>query len=81
MTVQTLTPNHCGCGCRPAGATEPGCPCPECQPGPGVNYTVRRSQAYQRRAARMRVLLEKDELTKEENAELEELFAHYIYSS
>lgn len=31
-------PAYCGCGCRPEEATEPGCPCRQCQPGPGINF-------------------------------------------
>lgn len=31
-------PAHCTCGCRKPEATGAGCPCAQCQPGPGINF-------------------------------------------
>lgn len=31
-------PSHCTCGCRDPKASAAGCPCRECQPGPGIDF-------------------------------------------
>lgn len=29
---------HCSCGCREKAPVQDGCPCKECQPGPGIDF-------------------------------------------
>lgn len=55
MSVDVTSP-HCGCGCRPKGCA-PGCPCPECQPGPGIDYGACRLAGRGRRRDRLHTLL------------------------
>lgn len=47
---------QCGCGCRPRTATADGCPCRECQPGPGINFL----KGFHRQAARNAELIAAD---------------------
>lgn len=70
---------QCGCGCRPVEATDPGCPCAECQPGEGLSYGHRHNVQVSDRL-RMRVLLQRRLLTPDEEAELDGLLAAYIHS-
>lgn len=74
--ASALTYVPCGCGCRPADATEPGCSCPECQPGPGII----RNPSVTRRQTRMRELLERYDLTEDEEKELDDLLHLYIHN-
>lgn len=62
----------CGCGCRPAGC-EPGCPCKECQPGPGLNHRAVQRQKSRDLGFRMQSLLRREHLTEAEERELEDL--------
>lgn len=71
MTVDVTSP-HCGCGCRPAGCT-PGCPCKECQPGPGIPHLSKHPARSQRHSRRMTELLRKETLTAHEEQELDRL--------
>lgn len=57
------------------------CPCPECQPGPGVDFEGRQSLKARKRSARLRALLEKPDPTAAEDAELEELLHWTIHRS
>lgn len=76
MTSLEVTSPHCGCGCRPADATEPGCPCIECQPGPGII----RNPSANRRQRRIQELLMRETLTGDEEAELDDLLHLYIHN-
>jgi hypothetical protein len=82
----------CGCGCRPAGC-EPGCPCKQCQPGPGIDFRTgrrsswdpentawgaRRSEDAQARS-RMVLLLERTHLDPLEQEELDGLLTRYVH--
>lgn len=81
MPVDVASP-HCGCGCRPADACAPGCPCSECQPGPGLDHAARRHNAVGTRRARMRDLLKEQDhrtLTSGEIAELDDLIVLYLH--
>lgn len=80
MSAPAWLAAQCGCGCRPAGLA-PGCPCPECQPGPGIDHTAGRSAKSKQRAARLRHLLQKpeDELSPDEVAELDGLLHWTIH--
>lgn len=80
MAVDVTSP-HCGCGCRPPGATEQGCPCRECQPGPGVDHTAKRRKVTVMRRGRMQYLLAKDPLTADEAEELDGLLHLYIHEN
>lgn len=81
MAVQAteagLTSDQCGCGCRPVGL-EAGCPCPECQPGPGISYRLRHRTRI--RHARIRVLMGKAQLTEDEAGELDALLVKSAYA-
>lgn len=68
---------QCSCGCRTEDAEGPGCPCPECQPGPGLNFVVRRKHVL--RTARIQALLAKGTLSPEEDRELEALASTSMY--
>ncbi len=96
MSIRTpWLPAHCSCGCRKAEATADGCPCKECQPGPGIDYPALRavrngdigrslspfSGMRARDRTRMNHLLEKDPLTKDEEAELDGLLNVYLHSN
>lgn len=72
-------PAHCGCGCRPEDAHADGCPCPECQPGPGIDYLARSGRMTARRQRRIQELLRKPRLTPEEESELDDLLHWYIH--
>lgn len=81
MAVDVASP-HCGCGCRPAAARAPGCPCKECQPGPGIDHERRRHNTVAVRRERLRELLSKQDfrtLTAEEDQELEGLLHLYLH--
>lgn len=71
--------NLCGCGCRRAETFGPGCPCPECQPGPGINHLGRHNLRSRQRTLRMTELLKRDDLSPEEAAELDDLLHVYLY--
>lgn len=73
---------HCGCGCRSRGATEPGCGCPECQPGPGLDHASRRHNLVATRRERLKDLLADQEfrrLSEDEETELEALLHLYLH--
>ena len=70
--AELLSP-HCGCGCRPRGATEPGCGCPECQPGPGLDHSSRRNNLVATRRTRLKELIAEQEFRRLSTAEEEEL--------
>ena len=46
-------PSHCTCGCRKPEATAPGCPCRQCQPGPGINFLKGMKHVVRRNAELM----------------------------
>lgn len=60
----------------------PGCPCPECQPGPGVDHLGNRHRLTVQRKTRMNTLLaiEWERLTTEEQGELNDLISIYLHS-
>ena len=62
---------------REQESPEPGCPCKECQPGPGLNFESIRWNRVKNRQARLRALLQKDELTRREQDELDMLLHLY----
>ena len=66
-------PSHAG------GASE--CGCKECGPGPGIDYASVRHNRFRTRQARLRVLLQRDDLTGREQQELDELLHLYILDS
>jgi hypothetical protein len=74
------------CGCKPCAARRrkqghrPGCPCPECQPGLGIDYGLNRNNRAKARRERMKDLLQRDLLSPAEEQELEELLHLYTYS-
>lgn len=72
---------QCGCGCRPESATEPGCPCKECQPGPGIDHEGNQGFKERHRRERLRYLLAKDTdlLTDSEVEELDGLLHWTIH--
>ncbi len=77
----TWLPAHCGCGCRPVSACAPGCPCPECQPGPGIDYRPLHYNVTAAKRARMNVLLaelDRRPLSDSEDAELDQLIEIYL---
>jgi len=70
---------HCGCGCRPAGCAD-GCPCKECQPGPGIDFRTEQIETASRRRKRMQALLRRgDDLTTVEQLELDDLLSVMIH--
>lgn len=78
MPVDIASP-HCGCGCRPAAALSPGCPCKECQPGPGIDHGAWSSSKEKQRRARLSHLLRLEELTEAEAGELDGLLHWTIH--
>lgn len=80
MAVDVTSP-HCGCGCRPPDVAEPGCPCKECQPGPGVDHEAKRYKVTVMRRKRMQYLLVKDPLTPDEAEELDGLLHLYLHEN
>lgn len=72
MSAVDVTSPHCGCGCRPVGC-EPGCPCPECQPGPGLDLRRKHNARSLRHSDRLKDLLERSVLTMQEERELDRL--------
>lgn len=73
---------HCGCGCRPRGATEPGCGCPECQPGPGLDHASRRNNLVATRRERLKELIAEQEfrvLSDAEQTEMDSLIHLYLH--
>ena len=85
----------CRCGCRDKSATTTGCPCRQCQPGPGIDYQARRTVRNAdigrslrprtgmstRDRTRMNHLLEKDPLSKDDEAELDQILNIYLHSN
>lgn len=69
----------CRCGCRPVSATRPGCPCPECQPGPGLEHAALRKRNSQVLETRMLLLIHRETLTDDESSELDGLLNWYIH--
>lgn len=76
------------CGCERCTARRSklrdasGCPCPECQPGPGVDHELVRRNSVAVRRARLRELLNEQDfrtLTELEDAELEGLLHLYLH--
>lgn len=80
MSAPAWLAAQCGCGCRPADAA-PGCPCKECQPGPGIDHMAGRGAKARARNDRLRDLLHRPEedLTEAETAELDGLLHWYIH--
>lgn len=79
--TELLSP-HCGCGCRPRSATAPGCGCPECQPGDGLDHASRRCNRVATRRARLKELIAEQEfrrLTADEEEEMDELVHLYLH--
>lgn len=68
----------CGCGCRPEGL-EPGCPCPECQPGDGIDHEASQGIRERLTRTRMKELLLKEPLSPEEAEELDGLLHWHIH--
>lgn len=68
-------PAQCGCGCRPEGAHQSGCGCPECQPGPGIDHLAGAGAREVARRARLKelLLIPDSDLTPEEAEELDEI--------
>ena len=81
MAVDVNSP-HCGCGCRPAGCA-PGCPCKECQPGPGIDYLSRHQGRRRTSRARINHLLRipDADMTGAERDELEDLLTRLVHGS
>lgn len=79
MSVDVTSP-HCGCGCRPAGCA-PGCPCRECQPGPGIDHIARYRERRPARRTRLNRLLRMPEesMTDAERDELENLLDGLVH--
>lgn len=71
----------CGCGCRKETCA-PGCPCRECQPGPGIDYGHRRRAVFRSYRRRMDELLRRgDTLSPAEAEELDQLLLWYLHGS
>jgi hypothetical protein len=74
------------CTCKPCKARrakerpEPGCSCKECQPGEGVDYGLNRNNRAKVRRERLKVLLQREDLNKTEEQELDDLLHLYIHS-
>jgi hypothetical protein len=70
------------CAARRAQLEHPdGCGCKECQPGPGLDFgSIRHNRTRQRRE-RLRVLLQRENLSDSEAVELDELLHLYIHDS
>jgi hypothetical protein len=67
------------CAARRAQLEHPDeCGCPECQPGPGLDFNSIRHNRVRQRQARLRVLLQRENLTTREQAELDELLHLYV---
>lgn len=69
------------CTARRAQLLGSGCPCPECQPGSGVDFEARLGSRTVRRRAELRALLAKNDLgglTAAEEARLDELCSVYV---
>lgn len=84
MSAPTTTtawgPATCGCGCRPARATSPGCGCQQCQPGQGINFEGRLGIRATARRLRIQELLKLErKLTEDEERELDDLLHWYIH--
>lgn len=78
-------PSYCTSSCcadRRAQLEDPeGCGCKECQLGSGIDYGAVRHNVTRRRQARMRVLLQRDLLTPDEERELDDLLHIYLHSN
>lgn len=55
------------------------CSCKECGPGPGTDYRSKHRLRTQARNLRLGQLLGRDNLTPDEEAELDSLLAEYIH--
>lgn len=83
--LEGITWAQCACpGCKDRRAERghaSGCPCPECQPGPGIDHSAGQSRREKLRRERLKVLLARpdDDLTPEEREEMDDLLSWYIY--
>lgn len=72
------------CAARRARLHASGCPCKECQPGPGIDYDRGIGVRTATRRAEMRLLLKKNDqgtLTPAEETRLDELCHQYLYGN
>lgn len=78
------------CQCKPCKVRRqeksraPGCPCAECQPGPGIDYVGNGRVRTATRRAEMQLLLRKsarDELTDAEADRLDGLLHEYLHGN
>lgn len=72
------------CACpRCAGRDPDACPCPECQPGPGIDHLAGHNRLSVLRRARMTELLDRldETLTTDERDELDHLVSIYLHIS
>lgn len=61
-----------------------GCPCPQCGPGPGIDFVAQRNSGRAARMRRMSFLLKEQDhrdLWPDEEAELDGLLHIYLHSS
>lgn len=80
----TATAWHvCGCGCRPQHTEGPGCPCRQCQPGPGIDFPGQRRSRLRQSRGRMQYLLAQDfdRLSVPEQQELDQLLEMYLHGN
>lgn len=72
------------CGCPRCTAHDPEtCPCPECQPGPGIDYGAVQDRLTASRRTRMNALLRVpyEDLRPGERRELDDLLAIYLHTT